>query len=165
MKGKRYLIALVALCAMAAAGFVAYRLESPRAPALCQVCDRPIMRQTAFRMETKKGTIEACCPACAIHYMIDHAGTVNDTQATDFTSGRMIPAKSAYYDEGGDVQYCTLHRPAMERSPQGVSERVYDRCLPVLVAFASRDAAEAYRQQHGGRILTYDETLASLRSE
>jgi nitrous oxide reductase accessory protein NosL len=45
-----------------------------------------------------------------------------------------------------------------------VEMRVYDRCLPVLVAFASKDDAEAYRQQHGGRVVTFDQALEDTHS-
>jgi hypothetical protein len=152
-----------ALFVIVGASFTAYRWESRNTLATCQVCGRVVPKETAFQMDTAQGSIEACCPSCAMHFMLTHPGLVREALATDFTSGRMIPAPSAYCDEGGDVQYCTLHQPPMEREPQGVSERVYDRCLFALVAFASRDAAEAYRQRHGGRVLDYNETLTSLQ--
>jgi hypothetical protein len=132
---------------------------------MCQVCGRDIPKQTAYRLDTAEGTIKTCCPTCAMHYVLHHPETVRQALATDFTSGRMIPAANAYYDEGGDVQYCTAHHPPVERGPQGVNVRVYDRCLPTLVAFAAREDAETYRQQHGGRVLTYDEALAAVRSQ
>jgi hypothetical protein len=165
VKAKPILVTVAALAAIVAVSLIAYRWEAPERPALCQVCGRVISKQTAFRMDTSDQTIDACCPACAIHYMLHHPGAVRQALATDFGSGRLIPASSAYYDEGGDVQYCTLHNPPVERGPQGVSVRVYDRCLPTLVAFASRDDADAYRQKHGGRVVTYDEALATIRSQ
>lgn len=165
MRAKPVLITFVALAAIVGVSFLAYRWEAPERPAICQVCGRVIPKETAFQLDTAKGTIDACCPGCALHYMLHHPGTVRKATATDFTSGRPIPAAQAFYDEGGDVQYCTLHQPPVERGPQGVSRRVYDRCLPVLVAFATRNEAEAYRQKHGGRVVTYDEALASLESE
>jgi hypothetical protein len=115
-------------------------------------------------VETGKGTLTACCPRCAMHYMLDHADQIRGARATDYASGRLIDAKAAYYDEGGDLQYCTLHDPAVERGPNdGVRQRVYDRCLPVLVAFASRDDAEAYQRRYGGRVLDYEQALTSVR--
>jgi hypothetical protein len=155
----------VAVLAVAGLSFFAYRRVVRAKPTICQICDRHIPKQTAYNLETEGGTVKACCPACAMHYEVHHGDEVREAWATDFNSGRMIPAKTAYYDGGGDVQYCTAHMPAVEREPQGVRQRVYDRCLPTLVAFSTRDAAEAYRQQHGGRVVTYDEALASLRTE
>jgi hypothetical protein len=159
------IIFTLAVLALAGFSFLAYRKIIPAQPVLCQICDRHIPKQTAYNLDTSSGTVKACCPACAMHYVMHHQGEVHGAWATDFNSGRMIPAKTAYYDGGGDVQYCTAHMPSVERGPQGVSERVYDRCMPALVAFASRDEADAYRQKHGGRVVTYEEALASLRSE
>jgi hypothetical protein len=39
----------------------------------------------------------------------------------------------------------------------------WDRCLPSLVAFESRGAAEVFRKSNGGTIKTYDELVAELR--
>ena len=165
MRTKPILIGVAAVLAVIGVALMAYRWGVPRQPALCQVCGRPILPETAYRMETAHGTIKACCPRCAMHDMIDHPGMVRRAWATDFDSRRMIPAETAYYDEGGAVQYCTRGHDPMERGPEGVSQRVYDRCLPTLVAFATRDEAEAYRQQHGGRILSYQEAVESVRSQ
>lgn len=164
MKAKPILVTVAALAAIVAVSLIAYRWEAPQKRELCQVCGRVISEQTAFKMDTSNQTIDACCPGCAMHYMLSHPGEVRRALATDFSSGRLIAANKAYYDEGGDVQYCTLHKPPVERGPEGVSQRIYDRCLPVLVAFATREDAEAYQQKHGGRIVTYDQALASLRS-
>ncbi len=164
MRVKPLLAALLLVGALIGLGLGVYRWEARRSPADCQICGRGIPQETAYHLDTPKGTLEACCPACAMHYML-HDSKVQKGWATDFNSGRMISAASAYFDEGGDVQYCTAHMPGVERALEGVHARVYDRCLPTLVAFSTREAAETYRQQHGGKVLTYDETLASLRSQ
>jgi hypothetical protein len=165
MRSKQILVTILALGAVVAVGFLAYRLEAPRGPALCQVCGRNIPKETAYRLDTSDGPIKACCPSCAMHYTLHNPDAVRKSWATDFNSGQRIPASSAYYDEGGDVQYCTARHPPVERGSEGVAMRVYDRCLPTLVAFETRDAAEVYRKQHGGRVLSYDESLMTLRAE
>ena len=165
MRGKQLSIAVLIFALAIGAGFLIHRWETPKQPTVCQICGRGIPRQTEFRIETAHGTIYACCPRCAMHHMINHPGEARKELATDLNSGRFIPAQSAYYDEGGDVQYCTLQHAAIQRVPQqGVKMRVYDRCLPVLVAFASKDEAEAYRQQHGGRVVTFDQALQDVRN-
>ena len=166
MRTKPILVTLVAVAAIVAAGLVVYRWEAPKQPIVCQICGREIPKQTAFRIDTAHGTLYACCPRCAMHHMIDHPCEAHKEWATDLKSGRLIAAQSAYYDEGGDVQYCTLQHPSMERAPgQGVEVRVYDRCLPVMVAFSTRDEAEAYRQQHGGRVVTFNQALEDVRKQ
>lgn len=166
MQRKSVLLTAVAVVALIGIVFFAYRARTSKQPLLCQVCGRVVPKQTEFRIETTHGDLISCCPRCAMHYMLDHPGDIRGARATDYVSGRLIDARSAYYDEGGDVQYCTRLSPAVERDPNdGMRLRTYDRCLPVLVAFASRTEADAYRQQHGGRVLTYDDALQSVRPQ
>ena len=166
MRAKRAFITVVVIALAVGVAFLAHRWEASKQPTVCQICGRMIPRQTAFRIDRARGTIYACCPRCAMHHMIDHPGEARKEWATDLDSGHLIPAQSAYYDEGGDVQYCTRQHPAMERVPdQGVKMRVYDRCLPVLVAFADKDEAEAYREQHGGRVVTFNQALEDVRNQ
>ena len=166
MRGKGLSITILTIALAIGAAWVIHRELTPRQPADCEICGRMISKQTEFRIETAHGTIYACCPGCALHHIINNPGEARKELATDFKSGRLIPARSAYYDLGGDVQYCTRHDPSIQRVPgQGVDMRVYDRCLPVLVAFASKDEAEAYRQQHGGRVVTFDQALQDVRNQ
>jgi hypothetical protein len=160
MMGKRLSITILMIALAIGAAWLIHRELTQKQPAVCEICGRGISKQVEFQIETDHGTLYACCPACAMHHIINTPGEARKELATDFNSGHLIPARSAYYDMGGDVQYCTRHDPALQRVPgQGVEMRVYDRCLPVLVAFASKDDAEAYRQQHGGRVVTFDQAL------
>jgi hypothetical protein len=159
VRTKPVLVTFVAVVAILLGGLAVYRWQASKRPELCQMCGRDIPKQTAFRIETAHGTLFACCPRCALHHVINHPGEARKELATDFNSGRLISAQSAYYDEGGDVQYCTVHESPVERTPMGVQVRTYDRCLPTLVAFANRNEAEAYREEHGGRVVTYNQAL------
>ncbi|HET7213276.1 MAG TPA: hypothetical protein VFL79_06805 [Terriglobia bacterium] len=164
MRGKRLSITVLIVALGVGAAWLVRRVSTPKQPAVCEICGRGMMKQVEFRIGTSHGAIYACCPGCAMHHIINHPGEAREELATDFNSGRLIPAQSAYYDMGGDVQYCTRHDPSIQRAPgQGVEMRVYDRCLPVLVAFASKDGAEAYRQQHGGQVVTFDQALETVR--
>jgi hypothetical protein len=98
-----------------------------------------------------------------MHYAEDHPGKIKKLWATDLTSGESIPADTAYYDEGGNIEYCAMHGAAVQRQPQGVSVRDYDRCLPTLVAFKTRPEAETYQKEHGGRVLNYAEAVQSVK--
>jgi hypothetical protein len=162
---KPLLATLLVVGALVGLGLGVYRWESRQNSSDCQICGRMIAKETAYQLDTTHGALKACCPACAMHYMIHNSEQVRQGWATDFNTGRVISATSAYFDEGGDTQYCTAHMPKVERGPEGVSARVYDRCLPTLVAFSTREAAESYRQQHGGQVFNYDQTLASVRNQ
>ena len=166
MRGNRLSITILVIALAAGAAWLIHHELTPKQPSVCEICGRGIMQQVEFQIETAHGTIYACCPGCAMRHIINHPGEAHKELATDFSSGRLIPARSAYYDMGGDVQYCTRHDPSIQRVPgQGVEMRVYDRCLPVLVAFASKDNAEAYQKQHGGRVVTFDQALQGVRNQ
>lgn len=166
MKTKRVLLFLTALAAILAVGWMSSRWMTSRQPEICQICSRQIPQQTEFRMvKNDGGSLDACCPRCAMHYLVDHPDAIRQAWATDYYSREKIAAESAYYDEGGDVQYCTAHAQPFQRAPEGVEVRTYDRCLPTLVAFRTRQEADTYRQQHGGRVLTFTEALESVRGQ
>ena len=164
MKAKEYLITGIALAAMAVVYMLAYRHETRLSPGTCQVCERGLHAGLVYRLELMNGAVEeACCPRCGMHFALSHPGTVRQAWATDFTSGVHIAAPAAYYVEGGDEEFCALHAKPLERAPQGISVLAYDRCLPTLVAFGAEQGAEAYRRQHGGHVVTYDQALSDAR--
>ena len=163
MKPRDTLVTLLALVAIGLASYLAYRYETRPNPNFCNICNRPIHPGMSFLVQTDGHTERACCPRCGMHYALNHPGRDQRLWATDINSGKMIPAETAYYDEGGNINYCAAHGEAVQRQPQGVSVRDYDRCLPTLVAFATRAEAETYQREHGGRVLNYAEALQSVK--
>ena len=163
MKLRDTLVTLLALAAIGLASYVAYRYETRPNPNFCNICNRPIHPGMSFLVQTDGHTERACCPRCGMHYALNHPGKDQRLWATDMNSGKMIPAETAYYDEGGNINYCATHGEAVQRQPQGVSVRDYDRCLPTLVAFQTRAEAETYQREHGGRVLNYAEALQSVK--
>ena len=166
MNGKEFWLTAVTLAAITVVCVLAYRHETRPASGMCQVCQRGLHAGLVYRVEMTNGTFEeACCPRCGMHFALSHPGTVRQAWATDFASGERIAALAAYYVEGGDEEFCALHAKPVERGPQGVSVLAYDRCLPTLVAFRAVQGAEAYRRQHGGHMVTYDQALNDVRAQ
>jgi hypothetical protein len=163
MKLRNTLVTLLALAAILVTSYFAYRYETRPNPNVCNICNRPVHTGMAFLVETDGHAEHACCPRCGMHYVINHPGKVQKVWATDLNSGESIPAETTYYDEGGNIDYCAAHGEAVQRQPQGVSVRQFDRCLPTLVAFKTRAEAETYRKEHGGRVLNYAEAMRSVR--
>lgn len=167
MKPRETLITLVVLLAIGLTSYWAYRYEQRRETAgMCPFCDRMVHPVTAYRLKVGDHVVAACCPRCGMHAQVNQAvGKGGMAWATDVNTGESVPAESATYVEGGDVQYCTHGDQPITRAPHSVSTREYDRCLPTLVAFKTPQEAEAYQQQHGGRVLSYTEALASVREQ
>ena len=167
MKARAIVVTLVALVAIGVTSFWAYRYEQKReAAGMCPFCDRMVHPVTAYRLKVGDHVVAACCPRCGMHAQLSQTvGKPGAAWATDVNTGESVAAESATYVEGGDVQYCTHGDQPMTREPHGVSMREYDRCLPTLVAFKSPQEAEAYRQQHGGRVLSYLQALVRVREQ
>jgi hypothetical protein len=167
MKAREIIITLVALVAIGFTSFFAYRYEQRRETAdTCPFCDRMVHAVTAYRLQVGGRELTACCPRCGMHAMLnEEQGKVKRARATDVNSGESVAADSATYVEGGDIQYCTHGNQPVTREPNGVSVREYDRCLPTLAAFKTPQEAAAYQQQHGGRVLSYEQALASVREQ
>lgn len=165
MKWKDAAITLVALAAIVAVSVVAYRHETRPPADLCQVCQRGLHHGVTYRLEMSDGTREdACCPRCGMHLQIQRPGAVTRAWATDLATGQELPAEKAVYVEGGDVEHCTMHEAPVRRAPEGVAVRDYDRCLPSLVAFRTEQAAAAYRKQHGGQVLDYQQAMERVKA-
>ncbi|MBZ5514099.1 MAG: nitrous oxide reductase accessory protein NosL [Acidobacteriia bacterium] len=164
MKWKDVIITLAALGAMAVVSLWAYRHVTRPPQDLCRVCDRPLHGGVTYRLELRAGKEDACCPRCGMHYQIEHPGAVKKAWATDLSTGKFIPAESAFYVEGGDIEYCTRHATFLQHEPQGAKVREYDRCLPSLVAFRTAQEAEAYRSQHGGTVLSYQQAMERVKA-
>ena len=167
MKPREIVVTLVALVAIGVTSFFAYRYEKTRETAgLCPLCDRMVHPITAYRLKVGDHVVAACCPRCGMHAQVSQTpGNPGSAWATDVNTGESVAADSATYVEGGDVQYCTHSDQPMTREPHGVSIREYDRCLPTLVAFKMPQEAKVYQQQHGGRVLSYSQALASVREQ
>lgn len=164
MNRREFWITAVAFAAIVAVSVLAYRRVA-RAPAdLCQVCQRSLHAGVTYHLEMADGTREAaCCPRCGMHLQVERPGLVRRAWATDLATSEEIPAATAVYVEGGDVEYCTMHEAPVRRAPEGVAARDYDRCLPTLVAFKIRGEAEQYQAQHGGRVLEGMQAMESVK--
>jgi hypothetical protein len=167
MRTGKIIITIFALAAISIAAFYGYQYEHRREAAdTCPFCDRMVHSITAFRLTVDQHEVAACCPRCGMHAMLNHEhGTTGNAWATDVDTGEKISADSATYVEGGDVRYCVHDDEPAPREPNGASVREFDRCLPTLVAFKTAREAGDYQHQHGGRVLTYAQALASVQEQ
>ena len=150
----------VAAAALLAAALAASSACGP-AGAHCDVCDRDECTALAFRVEYEDGGSQTtCCPKCASHAVKEarekSGRQVARLRARDFASGGEIDAREAFYVEGSDVEHCMA--PKEEPTTQSCCRLLtYDRCLPSLIAFGSREIAAAFVRDHGGELRSFDE--------
>jgi len=153
-------VGLAVICVAALFGYFVWAGRIAGGKPVCEVCKRVIHAETSFRIVRPDGSIEdVCCPRCGLAAVIQNGGHALD--AVDFTSKKRIRAPEALYLEGSDIMECCSTTGF--RSDEGAYQEMdYDRCMPSLLAFARREDAEAVRQKHGGRIISFEEAGQSV---
>jgi nitrous oxide reductase accessory protein NosL len=163
MKIKSVLIGLLLVAAVGGVGYLAYRaLVLPNRE--CEICGRAIHAgHESFVMLKTGKDVDTCCPRCALHYEQNHPGEVASLLVTDRGSGGKIDGRKAIYVEGSDEQTCVPASDMPPREPGAEYDRAFDRCLPSLVAFKEDSAARSFQAVHGGRLLTYEQAVESVK--
>ena len=153
-------VGLGVICLAALLGYFVWAGRIAGGKPVCEVCKRVIQTATSFEIARPDGSLRAvCCPRCGLAAVIQNGGHALD--AVDFTSKKRIRAPEALYLEGSDIMECCSTTGF--RSDEGAYQEMdYDRCMPSLLAFARREDAEAVRQKHGGRIISFEEAGQSV---
>jgi hypothetical protein len=130
----------------------------------CEECGRAECRNLSFDVRHQDGTlVQTCCPRCALHYLARRHPSVASLAVRDFDTAGRIDATRAFYVEGSDVAPCSAFAGSPPRDERGCCMKtVYDRCLPSLLAFASRPEAETFAREHGGAIKTFADLQAAI---
>ncbi len=163
MKVKNILVGLALLAVVGGTGYYTYRrfvLPSRQ----CDICGRAVSSEHDSVVELKDGTaVHNCCPRCAMHYEMHNAGKVARFIVADRATGEKISAQSAIYVEGSDDHSCVTASEAAPREPGVDYDRTFDRCLPSLVAFKRESDARTFAAAHGGKLLTYEQAVESVK--
>jgi len=130
----------------------------------CDVCGRELhsgMRATVSLEERKR--VDACCPRCALHFAASKPEQAARITVEDRNTGEQIAARDAVYVEGSDAEGCGHAGESTPREPGVPYERIFDRCLPTLIAFKTQADARAFQNVHGGRLLSFVEASQHVR--
>ena len=153
----RILLAVVAVCLVAMAGVFLYTQSVQTTE--CDICSRPMHEETFYRIHLESGdSMDVCCPRCGLRFQ-EGRDDVARTEVTDFNTRERLDAAKAFYVENSPVHFCS-HAAVHEDRSGTQYEVAWDRCLPSLIAFDTRDAARAFQAEHGGVVKTYEELLA-----
>ncbi len=163
MTFKNSLAGLALLLFVGGAGYFTYN-RYVRHSSQCDICGRAVHAEHESVVQLKDGQkVHACCPRCALHYDLSHTGQVAGLDVEDRASGTRMDAGKAFYVEGSDDHSCLAPSETPPREPGVDYSRTYDRCLPGLVAFRDESTAQSFAQIHGGKVLTYEQTVASVK--
>lgn len=132
---------------------------APAGEPICQVCQRKIHPSVSFVLELRDGSrIQTCCPGCALYQQVQAKLKVKAAFAIDYISGKSLKAEEAIFVEDSDLNFCS--QPAMLLTGSNLPlVKVWDRCLPSLVAFKNHSDARQFQQKHGGWLASYEEIV------
>lgn len=126
----------------------------------CETCNREVLKGSLFLSADAKGVKRrSCCPRCGLRSVLENGGQA--LEGTNFATGKMIPAGIAVYLEGSDIMECCAGS-GFRAEDGAYSDVQYDRCMPSLIAFSTREEAELVRREHGGQILSFGEARQSV---
>ena len=152
--------AVVLIVAVAAvAGPRLWRWAAGPPAGYCPICLRHEHKESMVKFQAEGERVtQACCLSCALTYGRQAHKKVTILSVTDHNTGKEIGPEHASFVVGSDVSPCTHTMAHMGAEKQEYPVR-WDRCLPIILAFPSAAAAEAFRAQHGGRVRMLDELV------
>ncbi len=158
MKMARYLVVPV-IAAILIGGVYFLFLDQP---IVCDHCGRPLHQETLYRIHLRDGEVRhSCCPRCGLNFQQGRDDVVA-VEVADFRTSKLLDATQAIYVEDSSVNMCYLDSP-VHRHIEGIeSTLAWDRCMPGLLAFESREDAEEFRREKGGSIRTYNQLLKEI---
>lgn len=126
---------------------------------VCEACHRAIHGETYYRVFVEGGEVEhVCCPRCGLRFQ-DGRTDVTGADASDYNTQERIPVEEAIFVEDSDVVMCRHDNRVEKDLSGGQYALTWDRCLPSLVAFSTREDAETFQRESGGELKTYAELL------
>ena len=108
----------------------------------CPMCKQGLRLQLAFVLQFDDGDQkQACCPHCGL--MMSKMQNPALMLATDFLRGNKVNALKATYLIKPDLKTC---------------------CSPAVIAFASSEDAERFKEGFGGEMMSFSEAKSFLSS-
>ena len=140
------------LAVVALAGYGAFQWQRRNQPDICQHSWREIHPGVLTIAEVDGKETRFCCPACALTTAEQTGKPVRVLRLSDFYTHQPLEPAAAFLVRGSEANLCTHPHPLVSEEKQPLDVH-FDRCAPSILAFRSREEAEAFRQEHGGEVL------------
>jgi hypothetical protein len=142
--------------AILACGYAGWRWVHAPDDELCFACGRPVHAHSRTVAYFQGRRTVFCCPTCAMWQYHQAGKTVHVSELTDYVTGARLRPEAAFLVQGSDVNPC-LHSHGLMDADKQTAEIHFDRCVPGLLAFATRDEAAQFASGHGGRLLPFSQ--------
>jgi hypothetical protein len=164
MSARKIIPAVVMSLIIAVASTVFFLERREVAASACTACKRELHPGWVFTLAMKNGKQEKlCCAKCGILERVEKQSQVVSARATDYQTGRTLPAEKAVYVWNSDLEHCAIPQKSdwADHQPMHLA---WDRCIPSLVAFETRAEAKEFQLVHGGTVMDYSESVDLVKS-
>jgi nitrous oxide reductase accessory protein NosL len=103
-----------------------------------------------------------CCARCAISEANQERKHLRLVTVHDYPTSRAIAPDHAWFVEGSRAMACGNDAMPMNEM-KGMDMKAFDRCSPSTVAFAERQAADAFVAENGGAVLSFAQLMSEAR--
>ena len=161
MKKRLISAGVIAVAAILGAALGDWYALRGRPPAFCEVSGRPIHSNMLTLVEVNGEKLHTCCPRCPLTLVRQAHAQVKLLEVTDYPSGHRLKAREAYFVDGSMVEMCSAPRMESDeaRTPY---VRLFDRCSPSLLAFASEAEGRAFVARNGGKLARVDDLMREV---
>ena len=135
-----------------------YEWKSIRNPQECGFCRRPIDERLRTVAEIDGVRKQVCCPQCAVTESHQRHKPVRLVSVRDYSTVKELDPTKAWYVSESHAFACTHDSMRMDEMKQ-TEALGFDRCSPGTFAFAKKEDAELFINQHGGRVMTKEQLL------
>lgn len=160
MKNSASVIVGILIVAAVAGG--GYFLQKRAVPNTCRICQRELHPEARVVMEVDGQRQAVCCTHCVLTQARQIGKSIRLVEVTDYVSRRPLRPENAFYVEDSKLVLCDLHKPFVNESKQPY-DRVFDRCVPGIYAFARREDAEAFARDNGGTVRNWSRLIEEVQ--
>lgn len=128
----------------------------------CGYCQRHIEPRAKVIAEIGGERRTACCAHCVLSEARQERKPAKILEVTDYDSGTALKPETAWYVDGSRVVVCA-HDAMVTDQSKHAGHLAFDRCAPGTLAFASREAAEAFMQKNGGALHSFGELMQEVQ--
>lgn len=156
----RKIIPIAVMILIIAVASSVFLLEKRKASAsVCPACDREMHEGWTFTLTYKNGKkVNLCCAKCGLLEAAQHKSELISATATEFKTHKPIAPEKAVYVWDSSVDHCLMpeKRDWTDRRPM---QLVWDRCIPSLIPFETREEAAQFQHENGGTVVDYAEAI------